>query len=75
LSSGDEEGLGPWLAIGGRLESAVTVELIEFQHQPVKGFALHVDSACNPEAALEEVLTLLGIEHESIIWRKGTSGS
>lgn len=75
LSSGEEEGLGPWLAIGGRLESGVTVELIEFQHQPVKGFALHVDSACDPEAALEEVLALLGIGHESLKWRKGASGS
>lgn len=70
LISGEEEGLGVWVAVGGTLGSGIQIELIEYSGQPVKGFALHVDSGCNPEAALEEVLSLLGADADSVLWRK-----
>ena len=75
LISGEEEGLGPWIAIGGKLRSGVQIELVEHRFQPVKGFVLRVDSGCNPETALKKVLALLGIGVESIKWRKSAPDS
>lgn len=69
LDHGDESGLGPWQGIGLRLPSGIHVGLIGHRFAPKRGFVLQVDSAADLAAAIEETLTLLGLERGALLWR------
>lgn len=72
LHVGNEPGLGEWRAIGLKLGSGAHVELIEYLHQPVKGFVLRIDSGCEVKTVLDEILALLGLGPEAVLWRSGS---
>jgi hypothetical protein len=69
LASGSEPGLGTWRAIGLRLKSGALIELIEYLHQPTKGFELRADSSCSMGDVLGETLAALGRGPECVVWR------
>jgi hypothetical protein len=66
---GDEPGLGPWSAIGLRLESGMLVELIEYAKQPHKGIELRADSHCDLRQALDDTLVALSIGDGAVLWK------
>ena len=67
LASGDEPGLGPWQGLGVRLRSGTCIEFIEHRFAPVRGFVLHVDSAADPAAAVDETLASLGLGRDALL--------
>jgi hypothetical protein len=69
LVSGIEPGLGPWEAIGLRLKSGASVELIYYSMAPEpKGVEVRVDQNANFHASLQQVIALFGLPLESLDW-------
>lgn len=67
-----EEGLGPWIAFGGRLDG-VTIELIRHELSPgPAGFILRINSASAPEPALKALLDALGLSASALTWIRDT---
>src|SRR5688572_29085038 len=68
LISGVEDGLGPWVGIGGKLPSGTCVELLRYDlGGPL--YQLHTDYDASPRETLEEFLTTTGLEPSAVHWR------
>lgn len=69
---GVEEGLGAWIAFGGRLDG-VAIALVRHESRPgPAGFILSVDSAAAPEPVLTALLDALGMSASALTWIRGT---
>jgi len=68
IHSGDEPGLGPWRAVGGKLSSGAVIELIEYLARSGKGFELRVDSSFDMGDTLRETLAAMNLGPESVLW-------
>lgn len=68
LIEGFEEGMGPWKAIGIRLDAGEVVELIRYAYDSDQAFTLRVDANANSADALRKILVLLGKSAESLKW-------
>lgn len=68
LIEGVEPGMGPWKAIGVRLDAGEVIELIRYVYDPDRAFVLRVDAGANLATAFEKVLNLLGRGKESLAW-------
>src|SRR5438270_8180740 len=64
LASGVEDGLGPWVGIGGKLPSGVWIELLRHDLSgPL--YALDVDYDADPREALAEFLAATGLDQNA----------
>jgi hypothetical protein len=68
LIEGFEEGMGPWKAVGIRLDEGEVVELIRYAYDSDQAFTLRVDANANFANALRKILVLLGKSAESLKW-------
>lgn len=68
LSHGEEQGLGPWAAIGIRLKSGEVIELIYYRYSPTQGLVVRADLGCEPSVVIADVVELLRIERNVISW-------
>lgn len=66
LFEGFEEGMGPWKAVGIKLDYGDVVELIRYAYDPEQAFALRVDAGGDFSRAISCVLALLGRGAESV---------
>lgn len=72
LLSGDSDGLGTWVGIGGKLPSGACVEIIRYQYgQP--DFVLNTDSSANLRDTLEEFLRVTGLQMDAVQWRHSST--
>jgi len=69
LTRGVESGLGSWEAVGLRLESGALVELIRYEiKEAPSGFEVRVAGDSDVSVTLHQVLALLNIAPESLVW-------
>lgn len=68
LFEGIEEGMGPWKAIGLRLDSGGVIELIRYEYDSDQAFTLRADANSNFSEVLEDTLDLLGKGIDSLQW-------
>jgi hypothetical protein len=68
LLSGEEEGMGPWRAIGIRLNSGELIELIKYDYDESGGFILRTDGNANKSECLEKVIELLEVDEKNLTW-------
>jgi len=72
LVRGTEEGLGAWAAIGLRLPSGAVVELVNYPERPGESaFIVRTVATALQDSVLNELLSCLGLDQPSVIWRAG----
>lgn len=68
LLEGDEEGLGPWKAIGFSMGNGAVVELVFHESSPTAGFVARSDLLHATEETLDSVLRVLRIDRSLVKW-------
>ncbi|WP_146267999.1 hypothetical protein [Stenotrophomonas maltophilia] len=68
LLTGNELGMGAWRSLGIRLPSGTVVELIAYDAEPDSGFTVRIDNQSDPRVALQDIISVLGLGAEQIIW-------
>ena len=65
---GAEDGLGEWVASGGRLPSGIVVELVRYVDAPTPGVNVRVGAAVDLRNALDEILMTASLPAEAVLW-------
>lgn len=68
LQQGEEPGLGPWEAIGAKLQSGDLIEFISYAQEPYPGFTLRADAGNRSFRVISESLAGLGLREGALLW-------
>ena len=64
-----EDGLGPWVGSGGKLESCAMVELVRYEHGNKGLFEVRFDHEADARRLLDEFMTVTKLGREALRWQ------